>query len=118
MKLKIFLEHRFQRTPDGRVWSSFFNYETWTRYLGTFSKVTLCARVADVPDVGREMAPATGDGVELAGLPYYHGPRQYLLRRAEFRAAIASLVTPDTAYIAKVSGNVARSEERRVGKEC
>ena len=107
MKLKIFLEHRFQRTPDGRVWSSFFNYEMWTRYLGAFSKVTLCARVADVPDVGREMAPAAGDGVELAGLPYYHGPRQYLLRRAEFRAAIASLVTPDTAYIAKVSGNVA-----------
>jgi glycosyltransferase involved in cell wall biosynthesis len=107
MKLKIFLEHRFQRTPDGRVWSSFFNYEMWTRYLGVFSKVTLCARVADVPNVGKEMAPATGEGVELAGLPYYHGPRQYLLKRAEFRAAVAALVTPDTAYIARVPGNVA-----------
>ena len=107
MKLKIFLEHRFQRTPDGRVWSSFFHYEIWTRYLGVFSNVTLCARVADVPDVGKDMALATGDGVELAGLPYYHGPRQYLLKRAEFRAAVAALVTPDTAYIAKVPGNVA-----------
>ena len=107
MKLKIFLEHRFQRTPDGRVWSSFFNYEMWTRYLSVFSKVTLCSRVTDVPAVGHDVGLAAGDGVELAGLPYYHGPREYLRKRAEFRNAVASLITPDTAYIARVPGNVA-----------
>ena len=107
MNVKIFLEHRFKRTPDGRVWSPIFAYETWGRYLRIFSQVTLCARVTDVPSVGADMSPATGDSVNFLGLPYYHGPRQYLARRGEFNAAVARLITPGDAYIIRVPGNVA-----------
>lgn len=107
MKVKIFLEHRFKRTPDGRVWSPFFTYDMWTRYLRVFSEVAVCARVQDVPEVGKDMAPATGEGVSLIGLPYYQGPQQYLKRRREFRAAIASAIEPGCAYIGRVPGNVA-----------
>ena len=62
MKANIFLEHRFKRTPDGRVWSPFFTYDMWTRYLGVFSEVAVCARVQDVATVGKDVALATGDG--------------------------------------------------------
>ena len=107
MNVKIFLEHRFKRTPDGRVWSPIFAYETWGRYLRIFSQVTLCARVSDVPSVGADMSPATGDNVNFLGLPYYHGPREYLARRGGFNAAVARLITPGDAYIIRVPGNVA-----------
>ena len=107
MNVKIFLEHRFKRTPDGRVWSPIFAYETWGRYLRVFSQVTLCARVIDVPSVGADMSPSTGERVGFLGLPYYHGPRQYLAKRGEVNAAVARLITPDDAYIIRVPGNVA-----------
>ena len=107
MKANIFLEHRFKRTPDGRVWSPFFTYDMWTRYLRVFSEVAVCARVEDVLTVGKDMAPATGDGVSLIGLPYYQGPQQYLKKRREFRTAIASAIQPGCAYIGRVPGNVA-----------
>lgn len=108
MKLKIFLEHRFKRTPDGRVWSPFFTYDMWTRYLRVFSEVTVCARVQDVREVGKDMAPATGEGVSLVGLPYYQGPQAYVKTRRAFQTAIASAVEETgCAYIGRVPGNVA-----------
>jgi len=107
MKANIFLEHRFKRTPDGQVWSPFFTYDMWTRYLRVFSELSVCARVEDVPGVGKDMAPATGDGVSLIGLPYYQGPQQYFNKRREFQAAIRSAIQPGCAYIGRVPGNVA-----------
>jgi glycosyltransferase involved in cell wall biosynthesis len=107
MKLKLFLEHRFKRTPDGQVWSPLFNYEMWQRYLRVFSEVTLGARVEDVPEVAADVAAATGEGIKLAGLPHYHGPKQYWQTRRAFRAAISSLIAPGQAYIVRVPGNVA-----------
>lgn len=109
MKLKLFLEHRFQRTPDGQVWSPILAYETWTRYLRVFSEIVLCARVVDVPVVSRDVAPATGEGVSLGALPYYHGPQQYLRRRKQVQAAVSSLVGPGDAYIVRTPGNVANN---------
>lgn len=106
MKASIFLEHRFKRTPDGQVWSPFFTYDMWTRYLRVFSEVAVCARVQDVATVGKDVALATGDGVSLTGLPYYQGPQQYLKKRREVQAAIASAIQPCGAYIGRVPGNV------------
>src|SRR5712691_8022647 len=107
MRLRLFLEHRFKRTPDGNVWSPIFSYQSWTRYLQVFSDITLCARVMDVPAVGKDVAPATGDGVTLAALPYYHGPQQYLRRRKQVKMAVSSLVKAGEAYIVRVPGNLA-----------
>lgn len=107
MRVKIFLEHRFRRTPDGQVWSPFFTYDVWTRYLRVFSEVTLCARVLEVPSVAKDFGRVTGDGVTLAGLPYYHGPLQYLTRRRAFQAAVAALIEPGDAYMVRAPGNVA-----------
>ena len=107
MKANIFLEHRFKRTPDGQVWSPFFTYDMWTRYLRVFTEVAVCARVQDVTTVGKDMALATGDGVSLIGLPYYQGPQQYFRKRHEFHASIRSAIQPGCAYIGRVPGNVA-----------
>jgi glycosyltransferase involved in cell wall biosynthesis len=106
MKANIYLEHRFKRTPDGQVWSPFFTYDMWTRYLRVFSEVAVCARVQDVASVGKDMALATGDGVSLIGLPYYQGPQQYLKKRRAVQAALASTIQPGCAYIGRVPGNV------------
>ena len=107
MRLTIFMEHRFQRTPDGVVWSPIFHYDMWTRYLRVFSEVTICARVENVPAVGGDVAPATGHGVKLAGLPYYHGPQQYCRQRGALQAAVAAAVVPGGASIVRVPGNIA-----------
>ena len=118
MKVKLFLEHRFKRTPDGQVWSPMFCYDTWARYLRVFSEIELCARVADVDCVASDVAIATGKGVKLAGLPYYRGPFEYLRIRNEVRDAVRSLITPGDAYIVRAPGNlatVAISEMERAG---
>jgi glycosyltransferase involved in cell wall biosynthesis len=108
MRLKLFLEHRFKRTPDGQVWSSMFPYDTWTRYLSEFSEVILCARVSETARAGSDLAPATGERVSLAGLPYYHGPEQYFFSRKRLQATVAGLVTPGDAYVVRVPGILAK----------
>src|SRR5437867_4764523 len=107
MELRLFLEHRFKRTPDGQVWSPIFPYEVWTRYLGVFDHLTLSARVSDAPAVGDDMAWVTGDRVRFSALPFYHGPGEYLRHRIAFRDAVRQAIVPGAAYIVRVPGNVA-----------
>lgn len=92
MRLTAVLEQRFDRTPDGRVWTPGpHGYTFWKRYLTVFSDVRVVARVRDVPAVTGSLKPASGDGVAFAAVPHFLGPlgflRQYLrVRRAVSRA--------------------------------
>jgi len=46
MRLSLITEHRFDRTPDGAVWTSTSNaYPFWARYLSVFDQVNVAARV-------------------------------------------------------------------------
>ncbi|MGY2895365.1 glycosyltransferase family 4 protein [Deinococcus sp. UYEF24] len=92
MRLTAVLEQRFDRTPDGRVWTPGpHGYPFWERYLTVFSEVRVVARVRDVPAVTGSLKPASGAGVTFSAVPYFLGPldflRQYLgVRRAVHRA--------------------------------
>jgi hypothetical protein len=88
MNLVLTIEHRFDRTPDGTVWTqTMFARPFWSRYLGVFDAVRVVARVRDVPTVPAGWQRADGDGVSFVALPYYVGPKQYVLRLPELKRA-------------------------------
>jgi phosphatidylinositol alpha-1,6-mannosyltransferase len=87
------LEQRYDRTPDGRVWTPGpHGYAFWARYLTVFSEVRVVARVRDVPAVSGSMKPASGDRVQFAPVPHFLGPRQYLQQFVQVRRAIRRAV--------------------------
>jgi len=107
MNVIVTTEQRFDRTPDGQVWTSgSFAYPFWTRYLAVFDSVQILARVRNVlvPPPGFRLV--SGSKVTFAGVPNYVGPEQYLLRRAGIRAATVKAVQNSDAVILRVPGQV------------
>lgn len=79
MKLLVATDAHIFRTPDGRHWAkSIYGYSFWTRYLGVFDSVRVVARIKDVQKIETKDLLVDGDGVEIAGIPFYQGPRQLL----------------------------------------
>lgn len=107
MKTFLTLEHRFARTPDGAVWSTMFPNAIWQRYLGVFDEIELVARVRDVPSVDEKFQRVDGAGVRFRGLPYYHGPQQYLAKWRPFRRALLAIVEEGAPVIVRVPSNLA-----------
>jgi len=127
MDLTIALEHRFARTRDGAVWTpTSLSRRSWTRYLGAFERVRLLARVDHIAEARPDWLRVDSDRVEMAPVPHYVGPAQYLARWIEVehavRAALAS--HPHDAVILRVPGTIGgvaaralRAERRRFGLE-
>ena len=92
MQAIISLEHRFERTPDGAVWTQVaFAHNFWERYLEVFDGVRVVARVRDVAAPPAGWKRADGAGVSFAAMPYYVGPLQYARHLPRIRAAIVGL---------------------------
>lgn len=109
MRVVVYLEHRFERTPDGRIWTrSSFPYAFWTRYLDTFERVTVVARAQDRSTRTADTTPVEGPHVEFAPLPHYHGPLQFLAAAPRVaNAALRAAGGPGDAVIMRVSSPVA-----------
>jgi L-malate glycosyltransferase len=108
MKVVISLEQRFDRTPDGKVWTqTTCAYPFWTRYLEVFDRVSVFARVKDVPSVPADWKQADGERVSFAPVPYYLGPLQCLLKVAQIKRAAQQAVGPEDAVILRVSSPIA-----------
>lgn len=108
MKVVVTLEYRFDRTPDGRVWTqTTFPYSFWTRYLEVFDCVSVVARTCDVPSVPSDWQRADGEGVSFAPIPYYIGPWQYLRKARQVKQAARNAVSPDDAVILRLSSQIA-----------
>ncbi|BAZ68528.1 group 1 glycosyl transferase [Fischerella sp. NIES-4106] len=108
MDLLVALEHRFERTPDGKVWTlTMFPHSFWIRYLEVFEHVRVVARVREVSLVSTGWKRADGDGVSFVAIPYYVGPVQYLLRIRQVQQAIANALTLNDAVILRVSSQIA-----------
>ena len=108
MKVVVTLEHRFDRTPDGAVWTLVgFAYPFWTRYLEVFDGVRVVARVRDVPNVPPDWKQADGEGVSFAAIPYYIGPWQYLLKAWEVGRGARNAVNSKDAVILRVPSTIA-----------
>lgn len=103
MTLVVVLEHRFDRTPDGAIWTqTTFPYAFWELHLEVFDRVRIVARARDVespPPGGRRVE---GTGVEFAGLPDYVGPSQYLTKARAVARAVRAAVGPDDALLLRV----------------
>lgn len=102
MRVCVTLEHRFDRTPDGSVWtSSNHSYAELSRYLGVFDEVRILARVRDVPQPPEAGHRADGSGVAFWPVPHYLGFEQFCLRIAGVRRAAAAGIGPEDAVILK-----------------
>jgi L-malate glycosyltransferase len=107
MKVIITLEHRFDRTPDGRVWTqTTFPYSFWQRYLKVFDRVCVVARIRDVPSVDSDWQVASGDMVSFAAIPNYLGPVQYLRKAALVKQVVRAAVGPNDAIIMRVPSQI------------
>lgn len=108
MDVVISLEHRFDRSPDGAVWTqTTFAYPFWTRYLEVFDGVRIVARVRDVPRPLEGGFRVDGEGVSFAAVPYYLGPVQYLLRAREVRRVVRCASRSEDAFILRVPSQIA-----------
>ena len=119
MNLVVSVEHRFERTPDGAVWTQTqFPRRSWEPYLRVFDSLRVVARVRPVETPTEGSVRSDGPGVAFAAVPYYVGPIQYLTRRRAVRQATAAAVSPGDAVVMRVPSALANNLEpalRRAG---
>ena len=109
MNLTVVLEHRYDRTPDGQVWTpGMHDYAFWKRYLMVFERVQVVARMREVPSVDASMRPAGGEGVSFTAVPHFIGPSQYLKVQRQVRRVIAGALHHPAAgaVLLRVPGSV------------
>lgn len=117
MNAVIALEQRFDRTPDGRIWTtSVFSAPFWERYLSVFDSVSVLARVRDVSIEPAGARPVERDAIRFLAVPYYHGPLQYAAKAWSIRAALRSKVGAADALILRAPGRIATSLLASVGR--
>ena len=108
MNVAVTTEHRFQRTPDGTIWTEGINsHDFWARYLSVFDQVKVVARVRDVESMPPACRPASGPGVVFVPVPNYVGPWQYLAKAPLVRRALRGAVGRLDAVIMRVSSHLA-----------
>jgi glycosyltransferase involved in cell wall biosynthesis len=107
MKVFITLEHRFNRTPDGAVWTVVAcPYSFWQRYLEVFDHVRVVARVREVSSVPSHWLRADGVGVSFEAVPYYIGPWQFWLKRKQVIQVVRNAVAREDAVIVRLSSTI------------
>ena len=109
MDLTIALEHRFHQTPDGASWTATsLSRASWARYLTTFGRVRLLARVEPVARPGPSWLRVDSDRVQVSALPYFVGPGEYARcwLRVERAARAALAAHPRDAVILRVPGTI------------
>jgi glycosyltransferase involved in cell wall biosynthesis len=115
MQVLIALEARFDRTPDGHVWSpGWAHYDFFKRYLDVFDEVCVIARVrmVDQPPMGARRAD--GPSVSFASLPHYIGPWQFARYYPALRRAVHLAVMPPAAVVLRVPGPIGTLVEREM----
>lgn len=104
----VVLEHRFDRTPGGGIWTrSQFPLAFWSRYLEVFDSVRVVARVRDLAAPEPGSVRADGEGVEFAAITHYIGPSDYARRARAVRGEARAAVDPRSAVILRVGSHLA-----------
>ena len=108
MKIVVTIEHRFEGTPDGAVWTQTqFPYSFWTRYLEVFDGVKVVARVQPVDSVPDDYKRVDGENVTVSAIPYYVGPWQYLKQAQKVKNAARQAVELQDAVMLRPSSTIA-----------
>lgn len=101
------VEQRFERTPDGSVWTSGQSpYTFWKRYLTAFERVNVVARVRETAEANPAWRRVDGDCVSVVGVPYFIGPQQYLLKRGQVKAVLRRVARLEGAFILRVDSTI------------
>jgi glycosyltransferase involved in cell wall biosynthesis len=115
MNVVVTTEARFDRTPDGQVWTS-GSLSFWSRYLEVFDSVRIVARVRDVAVSPPGLRPINRGSISFTSVPDYLGPEQYLLRVTRVAAATAKAVQNGDAVILRVPGRIGTCVESHLRK--
>lgn len=112
MRICVVLEHRFEQTPDGTVWTqSAFPYSFWLRYLEIFDSVQVIARVKAISAPTANSQRSDGKGVTFAQIPHYIGPWQYLQKSLAVQKAVETAISLEDAILLRVPSNLAHCLE-------
>ena len=107
MQLVIALEHRFERTPDGQVWTqTAFAHSDWQPYLTIFDSVNVLARVEDVLEVRGDMKLSSGPKVSFTAVPYFVGPKQFFLKARSIRRVVQNALREESAVLLRIPGTI------------
>ncbi len=110
MNVIVTLEYRFDRTPDGSVWTETqFQYPFWERYLNVFDQVSVVARVRELSEVPDHFVRADGPNVSFIALPCYLGPKQYLANQSIIKKICRSAIPKNDAMILRVPSILANA---------
>lgn len=108
--VSVVIEHRYEQTPDGAVWtSSCFGYTFFLRYLDVFDRVGVVARSRQAAVAPQNWQRADGEGVIFKPVPYYLGPWQYLLKAWQVRRAVRDGIGATDAVILRLDSQLAAS---------
>ena len=108
MDVVVALEYRFDRTPDGAVWTqTAYAYRFWQRYLDVFDAVYVVARVQNVERVPGDWQRCDGPNVTFSPVPHYLGPVQYLQRCRAVKRAVRGTIGEADAVILRVPSQIA-----------
>lgn len=119
MQTIVALDTRFERTPDGAIWSrGWLDHTFWQRYLDVFDAVRVLARVKDVaaPPIGARRAD--GPSATFDALPHYIGPWQYAARYFELRRAVRDALRGEGAVILRAPGAISSLVETALRRDC
>lgn len=108
MDLTVTVENRYDRTPDGAVWSQAqYIYNFWVPYLDVFDHIRVIGRVREVATVPSDWKRADGERVSIVSVPHYLGPWQYLLRAQQVQNAAKNAYRRSDALILRVHSQIA-----------
>lgn len=108
MRIVVTSQHRYQRTPDGVVWTEGkYGYSFWRRYLDAFDAVRVVARAREVATVPAEWKPVSGAGVEVWALPFVRGAWGWARNLLALRKAARAAIEPTDAVMLRAPGEVA-----------
>lgn len=101
--LNVVVDQRFQRTPDGRVWTHVPPaYEFFEGALEVFDRVRIVARTFDADEVPEKARVVNGHQVEVVPIPSFVGPLQYLRQRGRVAEALARVASLDGAFLLRI----------------
>lgn len=123
MEILVVLDHRFERTPDGRIWSWAFHREYWERFLRVFDRVRVFARIQDVSVASANARLADSANIVFVSAPFYRGSIQFVRRYGSIhRSLVSALQTSEavllrSGLLAICAGGILRCKRHPYGVE-